>query len=243
MAGTSAVTDPTVTLPDPTRTALEGTGASAVGKEDFLRLLVAQLTHQDPLNPMQGTEFTAQLAQFSALEQLININKALGKLASLETAFSQSQAVGMLGKQILAQGNTITISDGTASNIIFSLGAASDQTLVSVFDRQGGLVSVIDAGARAAGQHNLAFPARNAQGLALPDGVYTFRVQATAADGKEVSAQTFASGIVSGVKVAQGATLLTVGPTEIPLSSVVQITEPKPVPPESPAADPGGSGT
>lgn len=226
MAGTSVVSDPTVKLPDPTKAAA-GLSTAAVGKEQFLHLLVTQLRYQDPLNPMQGTEFTSQLAQFSALEQLISINKTLDRLGGLENAFSQSQAVGMLGKQVLAEGNTVTVSGGVASNLVFSLEKSSEQTLISIFDSRGEYMGVFDTGPKGAGQHSALFPVRDAQGNSLPDGVYTFKVQATGTDGQEVAAQTFSSGIVQGVKIAQGATLLTVGSKDIPLSNVVQITEPQ----------------
>jgi len=216
----------TATVPDPAKD--DALSQTQVSKEDFLRLLVAQLEHQDPLNPMEGTEFTAQLAQFSSLEQLINVNKNLGKLGTLETSMIQSQAVGMLGKQVLAEGNTFTISDGVSSDITFSLDGSSDQTMLSVLDANGGLVTVMDAGPLGAGQNQVPFSGRDGNGNLLPDGVYTYSVLATDADGKDIGVKTFSSGLVGGVTISNGVPLLSVGPTEIPLSSVVQITEPKP---------------
>jgi flagellar basal-body rod modification protein FlgD len=191
---------------------------------------------------MQGTEFTQQLAMFSSLEQLININKSLEKLGGMETAFAQGQAVGMLGKQVLAEGNTVTVSGGVASNIAFSLDQSTDDTMVNIFDQTGALVGVFDAGNRGTGLHTIAFPAYDQQGNAMKDGMYTFSILAFGADGKPVQAKTFSSGIVQGVKFAQDGTLLTVGTRDIPLSSVVQITEPQAPAPGGAAAS-GGSAT
>ncbi len=206
------------------------TGSSSgevIGKDQFLNLLVAQLTHQDPLSPMEGTEFTAQLAQFTSLEQLVNINENLGKLSSLETSVTQSQAVGMIGKQILAEGNTIAMSNGVSSNVIFSLEKATDTAAISVFDKTGALVSVVDSNSLEAGQNTIGFAGFDKNGDPLPDGIYTFQVLALDAEGEDIPVQTFSSGIVSGVNIAEdGTTNLQIGTTEFPLSGVVQITEP-----------------
>ena len=235
MAGTSVVGNSAVGLTD--NTGLTSAAAKSTAEEQkgqFLNLLVTQLRYQDPMNPMQGTEFTQQLAMFSSLEQLININKSLAGLGSLQSAFAQSQAVGMLGKQILAEGNTVTVSGGTASNLAFSLDQASTDTMANIFGPDGKLVGVFDAGEKGAGLHTIAFPAVDQQGNQMADGTYTFSVLAFGADGKPIQPKTFSSGIVQGVKFAQDGTLLTVGTKDLPLSSVVQITEPK-------AAAAGGS--
>lgn len=243
MAGTAAVSGSTVSLTGNAGISPAATkNAAEEQKAQFLTLLVTQLRYQDPLNPMQGTEFTQQLAMFSSLEQLININKSLGKLGGMETAFAQGQAVGMLGKQVLAEGNTVTVTGGTASNLAFSLDQASTDTMVNVFGPDGALVGVFDAGNRGAGLHTIAFPAVDQQGNPMQDGTYTFSVLAFATDGKPIQAKTFSSGIVQGVKFAQDGTLLTVGTKDIPLSSVVQITEPQ-APASGGSAASGGSTT
>ena len=78
---------------------------SVMGKDDFLQLLVTQLQNQDPLNPADATEFTAQLATFSSLEQLQNINTTLGDVSTSQTVLTNSQAVDYIGKQIQAIGD------------------------------------------------------------------------------------------------------------------------------------------
>jgi len=72
----------------------------SMGKDDFLMLLVTQLENQDPLNPMEGTEFTAQLAQFSSLEQLQTISADIEGLKKVQIDQGQSQAVAYLGKSV-----------------------------------------------------------------------------------------------------------------------------------------------
>jgi flagellar basal-body rod modification protein FlgD len=77
--------------------------ANALGRDDFLRMLVAQLEHQDPLNPQDGTEFTAQLAQFSSLEQLITIRENLDKVVQsqreLASAIQGMASSALIGRE------------------------------------------------------------------------------------------------------------------------------------------------
>ncbi len=68
-----------------------------LGKDDFLKLLITQLSNQDPLSPMENTEFIAQMAQFSSLEQMTNMNQEFGKLNSMLTS---SQGVNTIGKTV-----------------------------------------------------------------------------------------------------------------------------------------------
>ena len=99
----------------------EGVGDAKLGKEEFLQLLVAQLKNQDPMNPSDPQEFAAQLAQFSTLEQLINVNETLqGQSetdAAMAAALNNSSAVGVLGKTVLALGDSVEVA-GTGEETI-----------------------------------------------------------------------------------------------------------------------------
>ena len=84
-------------------------GNSSLGKDDFLKILVAQLQAQDPLAPMEGQEFASQLAQFSSLEQLTNVNSNLEASQAIDLALSNSAALALIGKKVDAPGNTIDL--------------------------------------------------------------------------------------------------------------------------------------
>ena len=102
----------------------EPTSAASLDYNAFLRLLIAQMQNQDPLNPMEGTEYTAQLAQFSSVEQSIQTNQ---KLDSLMTSFSLSQAESMIGR-------TLTTADGSVSGVVEAVNILSSGSIAQLQD-------------------------------------------------------------------------------------------------------------
>ncbi len=106
-----------------------------MGKDDFLKMMIAQLKHQDPLNPMDGTAFTAQLAQFSSLEQLQNLNTQMTSFTQQQQALGNSQAVNFIGKQVLAKGNTVSV-DGNPVTLGYDLAGDAVSGQVQVYDAE-----------------------------------------------------------------------------------------------------------
>ena len=100
--------------PTATTEGITASGGSALGKDDFLKILVAQLQAQDPLAPMEGQEFASQLAQFSSLEQLTNVNDNLETSQAFDIAMSNSSAIALIGKNVDAPGNTVDLKSGGA---------------------------------------------------------------------------------------------------------------------------------
>jgi flagellar basal-body rod modification protein FlgD len=97
-------------------TTAASTTTAAMGKDDFLKMLIAQLKNQDPTNPQQGAEFAAQLAQFSSVEQLTNVNTALKSQNQNSLNLMNAQAINLIGKEITAQ--TAAGTDGTPGAVI-----------------------------------------------------------------------------------------------------------------------------
>lgn len=186
---------------------LGGAGPSGamgtMGKEDFLKLLVAQLSQQDPLNPQDGAEFVAQLAQFSSVEQLMNIRGGLDTLALAQQASTSAQVVGFIGREVVALGDQVRLDAG-AGEASFALGADAASVTVDVVNGEGKTVASVDGGRLGAGEQTVRLAGvRDADGNAL-EGDYTFRVRAKDAKGNAIDATTFTRGLVTGVTFENG---------------------------------------
>lgn len=200
---------------------------NALDKDAFLKLLVAQLKNQDPLNPADSTEFVAQLAQFSSLEQLTNINKNLEYLQLYQASINNAQAVGFIGKNIEAIGNTIQIKDGVADEIHFKLEQDAKSVFINIYDSARSLVKTIKSGGLNAGDQVVKWNGTGDQGNILPDGAYTFNVLAADADDNPVNVTTYTTCRITGVTFKGDTTYLIAGDREIAVGDVTRITEAK----------------
>ena len=109
---------PIINPTSPTTTGgIAATGDSSLGKDDFLQILVAQLQAQDPLAPMEGQEFASQLAQFSSLEQLTNVNDNLEASQAFDVAMSNNSAIALIGKNVDAPGNAVDLKSGEVETL------------------------------------------------------------------------------------------------------------------------------
>jgi flagellar basal-body rod modification protein FlgD len=201
------------------------TKASSMGKDDFLHLLVTQLQHQDPLNPMDSTGFTAQLAQFSSLEELQNINETLGSVGSSQTILTNSQAVDYIGKRIQAVGEQLELTNAEPVSIEFNLNQDAAGVYVRIYDPYGEFVQDLEPGPLSAGLQSVTWDGKDHRDQQAPDGAYRYEVMAMDADGNTVSVTSFTNGTVTGVYYKNGLAYLLTANQEIPLGSVVQVFE------------------
>jgi flagellar basal-body rod modification protein FlgD len=197
-----------------------------LGRDDFLNLLVTQLQHQDPLNPMDSTDFTAQLAQFSSLEQLSNMSGQLKELAAAQTVFANSQAVGYIGHSVLSNGNTFAFDGQEPAALAVDLQAPAQNVFLSVYDATGAYVASIEAGALAAGRQTALWNGQDNNGNRLPGGDYRFEAVAVNARGEEIDVNPLSRGRVDGVAFRGGAAVLMLGNREVPLADVIEVIRP-----------------
>ena len=206
------------------------TGSSAatpktniLGKDDFLKLLTTQLKHQDPLNPMEGTEFTAQLSQFSSLEQLNNINDSIEQLTTSQTSMQNAQAVALIGKTVRAAGNVMDHSEGTPQEIHFNLDGDAADLLINIYDATDSVVKTITVGARSAGEQSVVWDGRGHDGSQLPSGRYIYEIAAVDGDQLPVGAQPFATGLVKGITYENGRAYVLTESQSFPVDTVVHV--------------------
>jgi len=196
-----------------------------LGRNDFLNLLVTQLQYQDPLNPMDSADFTAQLAQFSSLEQLTNMNSQLEELAVKQTAVNNSQTVSYIGRTVLSNGNATQIADGVAQDLQVVLDAPANEVYFSIYDDTGALRSTFNTEAMPAGRGAVEWEGLDMDGNPLPEGNYWFEVSAVDTAGNEVEAYPLSSGTVSGVAFEDGEAMLVVNGLLMNIDSVIEVSQ------------------
>jgi flagellar basal-body rod modification protein FlgD len=196
-----------------------------LGKDDFLNMLIAQLQHQDPLNPADSTEFTAQLAQFSSLEQLSNIHDSLENMEQFQASLTHSQAVSYIGKQVTAEGNGLQLKEDQTATCHFELAAPAAMTAVSVYDANGGFVNSFETGSLFAGRQSATWNGTDFNGNPMPPGVYEFEIQAIDAANQNVAVTPLMSAIVTGVSFKEDMAYLITGLNTVSIHDVLDVSE------------------
>ena len=214
-----------VTSTGNTTTSSDTQAPGELGRNDFLNLLVAQLQYQDPLNPMDSGDFTAQLAQFSSLEQLTNINEQFAALSTAQSDLNNSQAVNYIGHTILAYGNATLIADGNVEPLQVALVDRADEVFVSVYDAEGDLRSTFSTDAMNAGMGEIEWDGTDMDGNPLPDGTYWFEVKAVDGSGNEIDVSPLSSGRVSGVSYSNGEAALVVNGLTVQLDTIIRVIQ------------------
>lgn len=152
-----------------------GTGKEELGRTQFLELMIAQMSHQDPLDPAKNEEFVAQLAQFSTLEGIENLNKSFETVALAMQTSMATQAAGLVGRNVVAPTNTAALeSEGGVVGSI-ELPIAASNVTVDITSASGELVRRINLGARGSGRLDFGWDGTDAAGGRLPAGAYQVR--------------------------------------------------------------------
>jgi flagellar basal-body rod modification protein FlgD len=201
---------------------------TSMGKDDFMKLLMAQLQHQDPLNPMDHKEFGAQLAQFASLEKLTQIGAGIEKLEGGMGEEAKLQALGMIGKRVKAGGAEISLLENKPVDIHLNTEGGFKPSKVTIFGGDGKLVREMDIAPKA-DMKTITWDGKNSQGDPSPAGKYMMRVAGIGKDGKSQEMQVDLSGKVIGVEMIEKTPMLLIdtanGQTKVEMSKVVNIGE------------------
>lgn len=181
-----------------------------LGQDAFMKLLVAQIQHQDPLNPQSNTEFVSQLAQFSSLSEQTTTNKLLELVSIQQKGLANTDDVQLIGKSVTVSGNSLTSTgQGYAVPGSFTLSAAASSVSVSISDASGNVVRTIDVGAHGAGVTPFSWDGRNDTGTVQPAGSYKISVTAKDAKGNPIGVTESTTGVVKSVSYDANGPLLT----------------------------------
>lgn len=200
-----------------------------LGKDDFLKLLITKLTHQDPLNPMDDEAFIAQLAQFSSLEQLQNVNNSLEN--SLEWDFLQMQtinntmATNLIGREVKASYNGVYLNSDNQPTISFNSTKYAQKVNVQILDINGSVIRTLVDQEVPPGSNKIMWDGRDQNGQRVAEGYYSISISAVDANGESFTPSTFLQGRVSGIVYREGSAYLQIDGMEIPLAEINEINE------------------
>jgi flagellar basal-body rod modification protein FlgD len=197
-----------------------------MGKEDFLTLLVAQLKNQDPLNPDDPTEFTAQLAQFSSLEQLYNLNDSMQALATAQGNSEKLTALSLIGQSVSYNGSAFTF-DGMPVELGYQLDGTAANVTLSIQNENGQTVHTLQAPSTelAAGNHFITWNGIDQNGTPVANGKYKIVLQASAAgENTSIAAASLVRSEVTGVDMSNG--MLTTKDGEVLLMNILKVFAP-----------------
>jgi flagellar basal-body rod modification protein FlgD len=207
----------------------EGANGSTQARNDtidqnqFLMLFISQLQNQDPLNPLDVNGLTAQLAQFSSLEQLFSINSNLKALEEVSGNRETFDPLSFLGKEVSVPDGTIAIEDGEATPIVLDMLPDATGVQVTVLGPDGRAVRQIDLGLQPAGEVEFVFDGKDTRGVPVADGLYTVQVTARGGNDGVVPVETVVRGTVTGVDLTEEPPALLLGLRRVPLSEVREI--------------------
>ena len=215
---TSAINATTATAASTNPTSNKGTLSQA----DFLNIFVTQLKYQDPLQPLDNYQMASQMAQFSMVQSLNDMNTSLKSMVSSQSAVNNLQAAGLVGKNVEVKGNALSLSQGTASQGSYQLDNPGKAT-IKIMDQNGSLVRTIETQVTDTQKHPFVWDGKNDQGITLPDGQYSFQVSAVDAQGATIGVKTTMVGKVGGVTLDQGNAYLQIGSNKVLLSDIIAI--------------------
>jgi flagellar basal-body rod modification protein FlgD len=194
-------------------------------RQDFLTILIAQLKHQDPLDPMKGTEFIDSITRLSSVEQAVNQNTHLEKIEELLGAKNSSQLgspVSYLDKDVEFKSSSINVASGSEAHFSYNLTSANQKVNIAIKTMDGQTV-YSGTGSNTLGRNNIKWDGKDSVGSPYPSGEYKVEVSYTQASGVVVPVDTYTSGIVTGADFQGNEAELIVGNLKTPLENITSI--------------------
>lgn len=209
-----------ITLPTQT----EAGGNAFMGKEDFLKLLISQMQHQDPLEPMKNHEFVAQLATFSNVEQLVSVNEGIAALGNIQAAAYETSAASYIGKDVEVISEKMMVDgSGTPIQTGFVLTKNASTVVVDFADSSGEIARSVQLGSKNAGRVDLEWNTLSNSGEPVQPGVYSMSVHAADSQGNPVHYEARIRGSVDGVSYETGSAVLKLGDLQATVANIVGV--------------------
>jgi flagellar basal-body rod modification protein FlgD len=195
-----------------------------LGLEDFMNLLVTELTHQDPFKPMENSEMATQVSQFATVSGIDDLNNSFSELRSALTSDQALQAANLVGREVLVESNIGSLTSGEPLTGSVVLPASASNVRVRITSQSGELVRELQLGTHEAGQVAFSWDGYDDAGDYVGDGLYQVSAAANV-DDAEMAPGTLISAQVESVNLggSEGVLLNLSGLGQISMNNVVQI--------------------
>lgn len=214
---------------------LKGHGNNQLDKDSFMTLLLTQMKNQDPTNPLKSHEMAAQLAQFTQLEKLNNINEGITGMRKDAQPNQNFQALSFIGKTVNTDNSKITRMDADEQHEIrFSLPADAQKFTLQVKDAEGNVVRTIESKGLKAGKNQLSWNGMKEDGTQAAPGEYTATMEAVGSNGRKLFVETKTEGVITGVNFTARGPQLMVGKQVLNMADIKSISDPNVMPPPAP---------
>lgn len=206
---------------------VRGSGSDKLDKDAFFKLMLAQLKNQDPTNPLKNHEMAAQLAQFSTLEQMSNMNTTLTEIKGGNKPIEQFQALNLIGKRVSGDASKIVRSEiDKEHEFKFNLPLDAKQAEVKVMNQKGDVVRVYKFNELKQGENQISWNGLDDRGRKSPAGNYIFQVSALGSNGQKIQPKTDFDGVVSGIGFSADGPVVQVGKQALRLKDIRQFSDP-----------------
>lgn len=195
---------------------------AAVEKEGFLKLLVAQLSNQDPMQPQDADKYVQQLTNFSNLEQLMNLNKGVEQLGIGQLSNNTQEAIRFVGRDVVAKGNSLHWDESGISPVRYNLQDEAETVTAKVYDSTGTVVRTAQLPNRA-GKGQFEWDGRDDEGRLLEPGEYTVSVEAFNSEEDAMAVDTYVRGRVDGLRYDNGYPELVVDGRRLRMSDITEV--------------------
>lgn len=202
------------------------TARKELDKDAFLQILTTQLKYQDPTNPIDDREMITQLSQLSSTEQIMNMSKAFQGMIESQMNFHRIQTASLVGKMVVVEDNKLSLSEGKANNIIYSL-ETNSPVIVEIYNKNGQMIKQHELGAKEAGVHGYTWDGRDGAGISVPDGEYEYKIF-NIVGGEKKQINGLEGGKVEAVQFSGNDFFVIVNGKKYSIDTIAEISEPLP---------------
>ena len=215
--------DPFAAINNATSGAATTKKADTLGQADFMRLMTEQLSHQDPLKPRSNSEFVAQLAQFSTVQGISELNTTVGGFTSALTGDQVLKGASLVGHSVVVPSESIALpASGSATGLVMSPGAG--KVTFEIKDASGVVVDTVEVEATGKGETAFAWDGLKTNGERAAAGAYSIKATHTATDGTGTALNTYVDATVDSVTIGSDGLYLNLpGLGTAPLDYVLRI--------------------